>query len=285
MTLSKNFYLLAIGFIIISTQQSIAQKEILFQVKFKPNKTYITDMVNNMQMEMDFDVDSAKKKEMESTGMKLPMHMDMLQEMSLSTKTGAVEADKRIPMTMTYDKVGITMTMNGKEMKQPDKFVGMKIKGYATEGVKVSIDTIENNSDAATKEAIQKMISQVLKSVEFPNKAMKIGDTFKQEVPMEMPVSGTTLSMLINVTYTLKEIKGTQAFFDYTQTLNMNFKIGEGNATASGSGTGKMTYDMPANYITDTTGDMIMNMNMQMGEKMAMKIKLKAKTSVKAKVL
>ncbi|HEX8377921.1 MAG TPA: hypothetical protein VF602_08880 [Pedobacter sp.] len=75
----KNFYLLAIGFIIISTQQSIAQKEILFHVKFKPNKTYITDMSNTMQMEMNFDVDSVKKKQMESNGMKFPMRMNMLQ--------------------------------------------------------------------------------------------------------------------------------------------------------------------------------------------------------------
>jgi hypothetical protein len=284
MSLSKNFYLLAIGFILISTQQSIAQKEILFQVKFKPNKTYVTDMVNTMQMEMDFDVDSAKRKQMEASGTKLPMHMNMLQDMTLSTKTGALAADKRIPMTITYDKVAITTTMNGKEMKQPDKLVGMKIKGYATEEGKVSIDAIEGNSDAAMKEALQKMISQIYQSIEFPNKAMKIGDTFKQEVPMEMPVSGQTLKMLINVTYTLKEIKASQAFFDYTQSISMNIKLEKGNTTATGSGTGKMIYDIPANYITDTTGDMIMNMAMQMGE-MGMKMDMKMKTSLKAKVL
>lgn len=285
MTLSKHFYLLAIGFIMISTQQSIAQKEMLFLVKFKPNKTYITEMVNKMEMVMDFDVDSVKKKQMEGTGMKLPMHMNMLQEMTLSTKTGAVTTDKGIPMTMTYEKVGITMTMNGKEMKQPDKLVGMRIKAYATEEGKVNIDTIENNSDAAMKDALQKMITQMFKSVEFPNKAMKIGDTFIQEVPMEMPVGGTTLNMLINVTYILKEIKDSQAFFDYTQSISMNFKIEKGNnTTATGSGRGKMIYDIPANYITDTAGDMIMNMNMQVGE-MGMNMNLKMKTSLKAKVL
>jgi hypothetical protein len=283
MSSSKNFYLLAIGFIIISTQQSIAQKEILFQVKFKPNKTYITDMSNTMQMEMNFDVDSVKKKQMESNGMKFPMRMNMLQEMTLSTKTGAV-ADKRIPMTMTYDKVGIKMTMNGNEMKQPDNLVGMKIKAFVTEEGKVSIDTIEGNSDTAMKDALRKMVSQIFQSVEFPNKAMKIGDTFKQEVPMDMPVSGQNLKMLINVTYTLKEVKGSQAFFDYTQSISMNLKLEKGNTTATGSGNGKMTYDMPANYITDTTGDMIMNMAMQMGE-MGMKMDMKMKTSVKAKVL
>ncbi|MFD2163138.1 hypothetical protein ACFSJU_12100 [Paradesertivirga mongoliensis] len=284
MTLSKNICLLAIGFSIISAQPSIAQKEILFQVKFKPNKTYVTDMVNNIRMEMDFDVDPAKKKEMEGTGMKLPMQMNMLQDMRLSTKTGAMQADKRIPMTMTYDKVGITMTMNGNEMKQPDKFAGMTIKAYATEGGKVSIDTIEGNTDEATKAGIQKMVSDVLKAVEFPNKALKIGDTFTQEVPMEMPVSGTILNMLVNATYTLKEIKGTQALFDYTQTVDMNMKMEKGNSSAKGSGKGTMVYDMPANYITDTTGDMSMNMSMNMGE-MVMKMNLTAKTSVKAKVL
>ena len=283
MHLSK-IYLLAIGFIIIFSQQSIAQQEIFFQVKFKPNKTYITDMVNAMDMEMNFDVDSTKKKQMEANGMKLPMRMNMLQEMTMSTKTGAVTSDKRIPMTMTYDKMGITTTMNGTETKQPNNFVGMKIKAYATEEGKVSIDTIEGNADAAMKGALQKMVSQIVQNVAFPSKAMKIGDSFKQELPMEMPMGGQNINMLINVVYTLKEIKGSQAFFDYTQTLSMDFKLANGTSTATGSGTGRMTYNMPANYVTDTTGDMIMNMNMQMGE-MAMKMKLKAKSSLKAKVL
>lgn len=241
-------------------------------------------MVNNMQMEMDFDLDSAKKKQMESNGMKLPMHMNMLQEMTLSTKTGAAAADKRIPVMMTYDKAAIKLNMNGIEMKQPDNFIGMKIRGYATEEGKVSVDTIEGNSDVAMKGVLQKMISQVLGSVAFPNKVMKIGDTFKQQLPMEMPVNGTTLNMLVNVIYTLKEIKESQAFFDYTQALSMNFKTEAGNSTATGSGTGKMIYDMPANYITDTTSDMIMNMNVQVRE-MVMKMNLKAKTSFKARVL
>jgi len=282
MTLSKNSFLLAIGFFIISIQQTVAQNEVLFQVKYKPNKTYITEMVNNMQMDMN--VDSAKKKQTESTGMKPPMHVNMLQEMTLSTKTGAVAPDKRIPLTMTYDKLDVSMTMNGKEMKQPNKFVGMQIKGYASEEGKVNIDAIEGNSDTATKAALQKMISEVLRNVEFPNKAMRIGDTFTQEVPMEMPMNGTTLNMLTNLTYTLKEVKESQAFFDYTQSLSLNFEVANGNTTATGSGSGTMIYDMPANYITGSTGDMIMDINMQMGV-MLMKMKLKAKTLLNAKVL
>lgn len=284
MTLSKNFYLLAIGFIFISTQQSIAQDEIMFQVKFEPNKTYVTDMVNDMQMDMHFDVDSAKKKEMEGKGMKLPMNINMRQEMTLSTKAGALGADKRIPLAMTYDKMGITMTMNGKEVKQPDKFAGMKITAFATEEGKLSIDNIEGTSDAAMKEALQKMISQVFQHVQFPNKAMKIGDTFTQEVPMEVPMNGNNLKMLINVTYTLKELKESQALFDYTQSISMNFKIGNGNTTATGSGKGRMIYDKPLNYITDSSGDMLLNMNMQMGE-MGMKMNIKANTSMKVRVL
>src|SRR5690606_7875317 len=282
MTLSKNSFLLAIGFFIISIQQTVAQNEVLFQVKYKPNKTYITEMVSNMQMDMN--VDSAKKKQTESTGMKPPMHVNMLQEMTLSTNTGAVAPDKRIPLTMTYDKLDVTMTMNGKEMKQPNKFVGMQIKGYASEEGKVNIDAIEGNSDTATKAALQKMISEVLRNVEFPNKAMRIGDTFTQEVPMEMPMNGTTLNMLTNLTYTLKEVKESQAFFDYTQSLSLNFEVANGNTTATGSGSGTMIYDMPANYITGSTGDMIMDINMQMGV-MLMKMKLKAKTLLNAKVL
>lgn len=283
MTLSKNFCLLAFGFI-ISVQQSIAQNEILFQVKFSPNKTYVTDMTNSIDMDMNFDVAPEKKKQMEGAGMKFPMHMNMLQEMTISTKTGVVAPDKRIPITITYDKVGITMNVNGQEMKQPNSFVGMKINAFATEAGKLMIDSIEGNSSAATKEALEKMLLQMLRNVELPNKTMKVGDTFTQEVPMELPVNGNNLKMLASVTYSLKEIRESQAFFDYTQSVNMNFNLGEGNSKASGWGKGKMVYDLRSEYITDTNGDMEMVMDMQMRE-MAMKINMKIKNSMKVKVL
>jgi hypothetical protein len=87
------------------------------------------------------------------------------------------------------------------------------------------------------------------------------------------------------VTYTLKYIKGTQAFFDYTQDINMNFTVEKAKASATGSGGGKMVYDMPTNYITDTTGDITLDMKMQMEGENWMRMNLKAKTSVKAKLL
>lgn len=284
MTLSKNLFLLTICFLIIGTRSGIAQKGILFQVKFKQNKNYITEMLNDMQIEVDFDGDSAKKKQMEASGAHFPIHMSMLQEITMSTKTGQVTTDKRIPMTMTYDKVAMTTSMNGEKMKQPEKLAGMKIKAYAMEDGKISIDTVEGNLDMAIKAELQKMITQLFGNVEFPNKAMKIGDTFTQEVPMEMPMNKNIINMLIKVTYTLKDIKNSQAFFDYTQSLDMNMKIAEDNSTATGSGGGKMIYDIPASYVTDTTGDTMINMNMQMPE-MLMKMNLKMKTSMKAKVL
>jgi hypothetical protein len=46
-----------------------------------------------------------------------------------------------------------------------------------------------------------------------------------------------------------------------------------------------MVYDMPTNYITDTTGDITLDMKMQMEGENWMRMNLKAKTSVKAKLL
>ncbi|MEJ6981541.1 hypothetical protein WG906_13830 [Pedobacter sp. P351] len=282
MTLPKILGVFAL--ITFISNHGFAQQEMLFRIKFLPNKTYSTVMVNDMKMEMDSSGDTVKRNQMEAKGLKLPMFIDMRQEMGLTTRTGSLTADKRIPVTISYDKMGVTMKMNGKEMQQPNKFVGMKIKGHAAEDGRLKVDEIEGDASPEIKIALEKMMSQVLNAVKFPNKAMKIGDTFTQEIPMEMPAGGTSMNMLINSRYVLKEIKGNQAFFDYTQNIALDLTSAQRNSTATGSGTGKMIYDIPANYITETTGDMTMKMTLSVGET-SMKINVRAKSSVKASIL
>ncbi|WP_207429444.1 hypothetical protein [Pedobacter sp. SYSU D00535] len=263
---------------------AFSQKQVDFRMKFLPNKTYTTEMVNDMKMEMDFLGDTAKRNQMLSNGLELPMQMDMLQEMSLSTQTGQLTADRRIPLTISYNKMDVTMNMQGKEMKQPNQFSGLKIKGYATESGKLSVEAIEGSSSAEMKEAIEKMVSQLLNAVQFPDKPMKQGDTFTQELPMIVPAGANSLNLVVKINYTLKEVKEKQAFFDYTQAITLDMKAEQANSTATGSGTGKMIYDIPLNYITDTTSDMILNMSMAVGD-VKMKINATAKSTVKAKVL
>jgi hypothetical protein len=263
---------------------SFAQKDVLFKAKFLPNKTYTTDMVNDMKMEMDFDVDLAKRKQMLDGGVKLPMQIDMLQEMSISTKTGALTADKSVPLAISYNKMGMTMKMQGKETKQPDQFVGMKIKAYATSDGKLEVDTIEGNTAEKVKAAIIKTISELMNLIKFLDKGMKIGDEFAQEIPMVVPAGASTMNLLIKVNYILKEISGNQAKFDYTQTIALNLGINQANSSATGSGTGKMTFNIPEQYITDSTGDTKMNLTMNTSG-MNAKLDILIKSTHKAKIL
>jgi len=284
MKTSKTNGILAFLLVAFIHTSSFAQKNVLFKAKFLPDKTYTTEIVNDMKMEMNFDVDSAKRKQMLDGGVKLPMHIDMLQEMSISTKTGALTADKRVPLTISYNKMGMTIKMQGKETKQPDQFVGMKIKAYATADGKLEVDTIEGNITAEVKATMVKMISQMLKSVQFPDKTMKIGDTFTQEMPMVVPAGATAMNLIIKVNYTLKEIIGKQAMFDYTQNISLNLATSHDNSSAAGSGTGTMKYSISEQYITDTTSDLKMKLSITTAGT-NMKIDVLAKSTIKAKIL
>ena len=283
MKYSKIFASSALVLFALAAKPSIAQQQVLFKIKFSPNKTYTMEMTNDMKMEMDLP-DSAMRSSVMAKGMKLPMHLDMLQEMSITTRTGAGAADGRIPVTISYDKVGTSVKMEGKEMKKPDNLAGMKIKGHVAKDGKLSVDEIEGNIAPEMKKSIENTVSQMLKSVNFPDKAMKIGDTFSQEMPMVIPTAAGTMSLVVKANYVLKEIKAKQAFFDYTQDISMDFKVDQGKSTASGSGAGRMIYDIPTNYITETTGDMKLDMTVAVGE-MVMKINANGKTLAKSGVL
>src|SRR5690606_20842380 len=140
---------------------------------------------------------------------------------------------KRVPLTISYDKMETVLKMEGREIKQPDKLAGLKIKGHIAENGKISVDEIEGSTSQEIKSSIERTISQILNSVQFPSKPMKIGDTFIQEVPMVIPAGENSMNMLIKVNYTLKEVKGDQAFFDYTQSIDLDLNINQGSSAVS----------------------------------------------------
>ena len=261
---------LLIGVISLITFSSKAQQEVLFKVQYLPEKMYKSHMVNTTAMEMNFKGDSAKLKQMASNGLKLPMQMELVQNMDMVTKTGAIRTDKQIPITVNYDKVVVSQKLNGKEMPYNDMLSGIKIEGRTKDGGQILIDSIYGNLPSAMKKVMADMVQNMQKSIVFPSHPLKVGDKFSQEAPMAIPLGKTPMKMVVKMNYTLKEVKDQKAYFDLSQFLTLDFSIKEANADATGQGIGSMVYDLKSNFIISSDSNINMDLKMSMGADMSM---------------
>lgn len=246
-----------------------------------PNKVYKAQLINEMEMEMAIKGDSAMMAEMETSGMKSPITMLLKQDMLTTTKTGQQRPDKKIPLTVTYDKMDITTTIAGNEMNQPNPFADVEIRGTTTGDGKISIDTITGNINDAVKASLRTMVNNIQGNIKFPEKELAIGDSFDQDVPLVVPVAQMQIKMKIHVKSTLKDIKDNKAIFDMKQdiSLDMSMMDSNGNVNGNGNGTGIMIFDMKNKMLDRTESDIHYLLNMNTSG-MTVSAKCKAKQSM-----
>ncbi|NLR80372.1 hypothetical protein [Chitinophaga eiseniae] len=276
------FLLLLLGGL---SQLTYAQKKVLFKVAFAPDKTYKTTMTNLTDMEMMVKGDSAMIAQITAGGMKLPIMMQMHQDVATTTKTGTLRADKKIPLTITYDKLSITQSVNGQENTQnANPFANAVIEGTTMGDGKIAIDTIKGVTDEALKAALRQMVNGIQASIKFPENELKIGDSFDQELPMNLPIPQADMKMTLLTKYTLKEIRGNKAIFDLKQNITMDMSIQDTNkGKGIGTGTGAMIFDIDKKIAEQSNSDIQFQFEFGVSG-MTMSANCKAKTNVKIDV-
>ncbi|NLR62577.1 hypothetical protein HGH93_31080 [Chitinophaga polysaccharea] len=267
------------------SQLTYAQKKVLFKVALAPNKTYKTTMTNLTDMEMMVKGDSAMIAQITAGGMKLPIMMQMNQNVATTTNTGAMRADKKIPLTITYDNLSITQSVNGQENTQnANPFANAVIEGTTIGDGKITIDTIKGVTDEAMKAALRQMVNGIQASIKFPENELKIGDSFDQEVPMNLPIPQADMKMTLLTKYTLKEIRNNKAIFDLKQNITMDMSIQDTNkGKGVGTGTGAMIFDIDKKVAEQSNSDIQFQFEFGVSG-MTMSANCKAKTNVKIDV-
>ncbi|MBP1650415.1 MAG: hypothetical protein H6Q26_572 [Bacteroidetes bacterium] len=268
------------------TQCTNAQKKVLLNGSLSPNKVYKTEMNNQMNMVMNMSGDSAMMEQLSASGMKSPMTMTMNQGMFMTTKTGATQADKKIPVTITYDKMSVTTNIGGQENTQEtNPFSDAVIKGTTEGDGKIKVDTIIGNLDEGMRANLKTIVNNIQAAIKFPENELKIGDSFDQETPLVMPIAQMQVKMKVHAKYTLKEIKGSKAIFDLKQDIAMDMSMTDTpyKITGTGSGTGVMIFDIDKKMMDKSDADTKYKIDMEING-MKMDMDCNAKTSVKMEV-
>lgn len=240
------------------TQVASAQNKVLLKMALAPNKTYKTEIINVMDMEMTVKGDSAMMEQLSASGMKLPLIMQMNQNMGTTTKTGAQRADKKIPVQLTFDKMDVSQTVSGQQSSQNvNPFANAVVEGTTLDDGKISIDTIKGAVDDALKASLRQTVTTLQGNIKYPKEELKIGDSFDQEMPMNLPIPQAEMKMILSIKYILKEIKDNKAIFDLKQTITMDLNMtqNESKGNGVGTGTGVMIYNISKKIAEETTSD------------------------------
>ena len=184
-------------------------------MKYLPAHSYSSVMKIDVNAEINFNGDTASTNKLKTNGPKTPMLMQMQMNTFFDVKTGN-SISNQTPVIMTLGQTDAKMKMNGKEQPLPMHVEGdRKIYGKLNSEGKLNIDSISGKKlTDSLKEVMKQAINNVQRNINFPDKPMKIGDTFTQDIPMNMPIGGNSIKMISRTTYKLIGIESNKAFFD-----------------------------------------------------------------------
>jgi hypothetical protein len=248
-----------------SLTQVKAQKGVVFKIKYLPNHNYKTSVNSDVKFNVNLTGDQELIDKLNSQGITNPVNANLSVGLNGDTKTGAMGADKTFPLSMDYKISNISVTANGKQMPIPPKVTekDLKMVGHISEDWKLKIDSADGKVVVdSTEKKMQQMMDLFQKQIQFPDKALKPGDTFTQSSPMDIPITqGQSIHIDGGVTYKLVSISDGKAYFDLVPNFSMNFQIKTVTVNVSGTGTGKMVYDVKNNFPLSKDG--IINMKIK----------------------
>ena len=257
------------GIALLVSQSLFAQQTLKFSVKYLPMQNYATSLKMDMDMQMNIE-DATIAQTMKAAGQPSSMLLKMNMGTVLNLTTEAQNAKKDVPFTMTYGDVTVNGSMNGQALPIPSTDLkGIVFTGhYSNDTKKIALDGMQGgNSDATKKAAAEAQLAQMFNQYSFPDTTFKIGDTFEQTLPLSIPTAAGNSEVITKVKYTLKEIKGNEAFFDMSQTADAKVTIPQtgGDMTFKGSGSGTMTYDIAAKFPSRSSINMNFSYKMNVG--------------------
>lgn len=264
------------------TLTSCGQDKVTFKTYFKPDKAYRTTMTSSSETEVDFSGDQARIEKIKANGTKLPIVVIGSSKSVTTTTTGPMTVDKVFPARMIFEKVTSSQTQNDKT-KEDTSMTGLIIEGFYENGTKLRIDTmISDTMNEATKSVIKSTLENVQQQISFPENPMKVGDTFDQKLPMQIPIGGQSPVKLVIVTnYKLTSIKNNIATFAIKQIVTLDISTEQNNVSATGTGTGISEFDIANSTITRNETDLAMTMSLTENDLVTTaKIKSKSKQIV-----
>lgn len=228
-----------------------------FKIEYKPNTTYTSTTAQDNKIEIGYGEE--------------PTIQEMNSELVSTFVVGAL-TNGEAPFTME-------LSMN-KDAQGAAQLNGTKITGKVKPGQMPVIEAVKTpGNEPMMNDMMKGMMEQMMKQSFFQPRQLKIGDTFVQESPIEIPLGGVVMKMKDVATIKLVKVEGTKAHFTQEHVVTLDMDVEGQNMKGTGTGTGTMVYDMTNNFVVSNVNDMVMTMGFE-AQGQAMEIKSTGKVTL-----
>jgi hypothetical protein len=230
----------AIFILFFAFANTFAQQVTVFKMKYLPGLIYTSTQTINSLTQIDFAGDKTELDKLPVT--QLPIVLQNKSNLKYTIKTGNPNSQKNFSGIVQYLYAINKQSINGNENGDIDTLRGKEFTGFFVNGA----FRLDSAKDVQIPDSLNKFVAGTINAVKivFPDKALKPGDIFTQDVPMTMPVSGKPITVNTHIVYKLTDIKNGAAFFDVTQTADFKTHTEDGDMEISGNGEGHIFYDL-----------------------------------------
>lgn len=263
---------------ILQFSLAYAQDEIIFKGYYSPQKKYSQTIEQTSETTLRYIGSQELEENLKKKNIQNPTITSSSSTNEAIVSTGKIYNTKNFPFNMKFIK---TTSSDGKK-PIPD---GTLIYGKGTINEMPKLDSIVSESmDEDYKKSILQTLQSTFSQLNFPEKRIKVGESFTRDSPLSIPIAGNTINMLMKVKYKLNSISNGKANLDVEIIFTMETNLSNYDITANGQGIGIMIYDIQNHFISRYETDTEMNMLLRT-EKFDMQIKSKSGYKQKVDIL
>ena len=256
---------LALYFILSSC--IVYAQEVTPSFKYSPERTYEITHDKTSDITMVFKGDTVMENKMKAAGASFPLNMKSESHFISLTKTGKRDSlTFETPVNIIIKDFRSNRSINDQIVNTPITNQDSLLTGKLLKSGVIYIDTAGIGRSKYRKTIIS-MFNSLRNQVSYPNKAMKPGDLFTQNIPLSVPVpvpGSKPVLAQIQIVYHLKEISNNKAYFDVDMAMQSDDDISKTKEVTTGKGSGKLVYDIKENFILSYVTNIQLTMDMQM---------------------
>jgi len=266
--------------LLLAAIKAEAQKGIVFKMKYQPGHKYTSLMAIGINLKVNMTGNDTVLNKLKSQGITLPLALNANANINGDITTGAKSADNSFPLTVNFSVQDLALMLNGKQIDPlKGKKIGIKIYAHNNPDGKIVADstffnnkkTISNLSkNDSVKTSMSSMLDALQHQIKFPDRPLKVGDSFDQNAPMgNLPMGvgkGANITKsTVKTTYKLTGIAKGKAYFDIMQTVDVAVTVKTANVSLTGNGSGKLVYSIKDNFPLAFNNKLSMKLNVAAG--------------------
>jgi hypothetical protein len=211
------------------------------KASYNPETKYITEIKQMTNGDMRYIAPENVLQRLKEKGVANPTPIHTESHYKTVLRTGKLRKDGNFPLTMFF--IDISGMFKG---ALPDDMV---IHGHSTQNQLPVLDSVVSEKvDYAYKKELLKGMKDIFSQLSIPEKTTRIGESFVIDFPLNMPIGGRNIEMLIHCTYTLNSIANEIAEYNIITEYTLKSGTESNGIRAKGNGTGRLEYDLKNNF-------------------------------------